>query len=361
MTSLGQTVAALRASRKPAAHVHGAKRLKPVRGFGSNPGQLDMKVHAPTDRKPGAALVVVVHGCTQTAEGYAAPAGWLDLADRFGFVVLAPEQVRANNGNLCFNWYEAGDARRDGGEAESIAQMVSHAVHAYDLDPRRVFITGLSAGGAMTSVMLATRPDLFAGGAIVAGLPYGVAGSLAEAFGAMSMTTPAPAATLGQAVRQATAHGGPWPTVSVWHGQSDTLVRPAAGEAVAAQWRDVHGAKGPARTARTPAGREFLVWMSEQGKPVVELHRIAGLGHGAPVKATGAGGCGHASPYTPEIGLSSSFEIALGWGLAELESAPPQEAANVGEAPQAARVPLGRSDAVAGVINDALRAAGLLR
>ncbi|MFN3931048.1 MAG: alpha/beta hydrolase family esterase [Brevundimonas sp.] len=365
MPRLGPTVAALRMPRMPGADAAGAGRLRTVAGSGSNPGRLVMKVHAPVDRGPGAALVVVLHGCTQTAEEYAAAAGWLDLADRFGFVVMTPEQARPNNPNLCFNWFQPGDIRRGAGEAESIAQMIAHTVGAYDLDASRVFITGLSAGGAMTSVMLATYPELFAGGAIVAGLPFGVAASVPEAMEAMAMTAAPSAATLGAAVRGASAHAGPWPTVSVWHGQADRVVRPAAGEAVAAQWRAVHGATGPAQTARTPDGRDFLVWLAPDGEPAVELHRVPGLGHGAPVRATGPNGCGHASLYTPETGVSSSFEIALGWGLVERDAAaapsgtrpPPRPAAMERPAP----VRPGPADGVSRVINDALRAAGLLQ
>lgn len=364
MPRLGQTIAALKSSKRADGNARANGRLRAVRGFGSNPGQLTMKVHAPAHIPAGAALVVVLHGCTQTAEDYAAPAGWLDLADRFGFVVLAPEQVRANNPNLCFNWYQTHDIQRGGGEAESIAQMVSHAIRTHGLDERRVFITGLSAGGAMTSVLLATHPAMFAAGAVVAGLPYGVAHSLPEAFEAMAIAAPPSDHELASLVRQATAHSGPWPTVSVWHGQADHVVRPAAGEAVAAQWRDVHGAMAEARAARTPDGREFVVWLSPDGDPVVELHRIPGLGHGAPVKAAGPNGCGHPSRYTPETGLSSSFEIALGWGLVQRDDT--ASLRDHGAAGQSSRLnppapSPGGSDAVTRVINDALRAAGLLR
>lgn len=365
MTRLGRTVALLKAIRPEAAPDSRPGRFTAVDGFGSNPGGLTMRLHVPLDRKPGAALVVVLHGCTQSAADYADPVGWLDLADRAGFAVLAPEQARANNANLCFNWFEPQDARRGRGEAESIAQMIAHAVRTCDLDPTRVFITGLSAGGAMASVMLAAYPQIFAGGAIVAGLPFGVAASLPQALQAMSMTSPPAGRTLGDAVRRETGHPGPWPPVSVWHGQADAVVKPAAGEAVAAQWRDVHGAVGPGRRARTPDGREFLVWLSPDGEPVVELHRITGLGHGAPVRAGDRNGCGRASRYTPETGISSTFEIAQGWGLVEREAAEPHErpraAADRTESRPGALRPPTASTGVAEVIDDALRSAGLLR
>jgi poly(hydroxyalkanoate) depolymerase family esterase len=361
MASLGRTVALLQA-RRGQDQIGRDARLAEIVGFGSNPGRLRMTLYVPKTRLPRAGLVVVLHGCTQTAAGYAAPAGWLDLADRFGFVVLAPEQQRGNNPTLCFNWHQAEDIARRGGEAESIAEMVSHALGAFDLDAGRVFITGFSAGGAMTAVLLATYPEVFAGGAIIAGLPYGVATSLGEALSAMSMPAPPAAGRLGDHVRRATAHAGPWPTVSVWHGQADGVVRPVAGAAAAAQWRDVHGVNAPPERTQTSGGREFLVWRTPAGRPVVEWHGIPGLAHGAPVHTHGPQACGSASQYTPEMGISSSFEIAAGWGLlgdassGGIEAAAAQRPESWNDAGQPAGVRSG-----ADFINDALRAAGLMR
>jgi len=128
MARLGETIAAItrlsKATKRTSVH-HPAGRLTEKLGFGPNPGDLRMLYHAPTGLEPGAPLVVVLHGCTQTAEGYADGAGWLTLADRYGFAVLAPEQQAANNPNLCFNWFEPGDTRRGAGEAASIRQMVA--------------------------------------------------------------------------------------------------------------------------------------------------------------------------------------------------------------------------------------------
>ena len=117
-----------------------------------NPGALRMLAFVPPGLAPGAPLVVVLHGCTQTAAGYDAAAGWSALATAHGFALLFPEQVRGNNANGCFNWFETGDSRRGGGEAASIAHAVAAAVAQHRLDPARVFITGLSAGGAMANI-----------------------------------------------------------------------------------------------------------------------------------------------------------------------------------------------------------------
>src|SRR3954468_572628 len=133
---------------------------------------------------------------------------------------FAREQ-RSYNPNGCFNWFQAGDIERGHGEALSIRQMVAKMVSDHGIDPARVFVTGLSAGGAMTSVMLATYPEVFAGGAIIAGLPYGIATNLQQALSGMYQSASRPAGELGELVRNASSHNRPWPKVSVWHGTND--------------------------------------------------------------------------------------------------------------------------------------------
>src|SRR5215217_7426775 len=126
-------------------------RLREVTGFGSNPGSLRMFAYVPDDLARTPAVVVILHGCLQTAAGYDYGAGWSTLADRYGFALLLPEQQTTNNPQRCFNWFQREDSTRDQGEALSIRQMVEYMSQTYGVDPRRVFVTGLSAGGAMTS------------------------------------------------------------------------------------------------------------------------------------------------------------------------------------------------------------------
>ena len=172
-----------------------------VTGFGANPGELKMFSFVPDELQPKPALVVVLHGCGQTASGYDLGAGWSSLAARYGFALLMPEQQASNNPNGCFNWFNPEDTARDSGEACSIRQMITRMVGDVGIDPHRVFVTGISAGGAMTSVMLATYPEVFAGGAIIAGLPFGVATNVREALSGMFQTPDRPAGELGDLVR----------------------------------------------------------------------------------------------------------------------------------------------------------------
>src|ERR1700677_3699822 len=188
MRSLSDTIerlAAFRARRDVQMPAAADDRLRDFPEFGSNPGALRARIFVPSSLTKDAPLVVVLHGCTQTAAAYDHGSGWSQLAEREGFALLFPEQQRANNPNLCFNWFVPGDIRRDGGEALSICQMIDAVLATYRLDRSRIFVTGLSAGGAMASAMLATYPELFAGGAIIAGLPHGSARSVQQAFDAM--------------------------------------------------------------------------------------------------------------------------------------------------------------------------------
>src|SRR5215207_8593007 len=202
--------------------------LDKVAAFGTNPGNLRMFRYLPADLATNSALVVVLHGCTQTAAGYDHGAGWSTLADRYGFALLMPEQQQSNNPNGCFNWFQPEDTQRGQGEVASINQMIEAMVREKGIDRKRVFVTGLSAGGAMTSAMLACYPDVFAAGAIVAGLPYGAATNVQQAFQSMFQCPSRSAQEWGDMVRSAASqHNGPWPRISVWHGSADKTVIPS--------------------------------------------------------------------------------------------------------------------------------------
>ncbi|WP_031335971.1 PHB depolymerase family esterase [Rhodopseudomonas sp. B29] len=284
--------------------------------FGDNPGALRMLSFVPEGLSGKIPLVVVLHGCTQTATDYEIGAGWCALARRYGFAVLAPEQRRSNNPNVCFNWFSSDDIRRDSGEAGSIRAMVEAMATSHPIDRARIFVTGLSAGGAMTAVMLATYPDVFAGGAVIAGLPYGVAHNVRAGLGAMRHAPTLSSQELGALVRHATQHKGPWPKLSVWHGSADRTVDPHNADALVRQWLDLHGLTEAPTTKGKVDGQRRLQWKNSSGEIVVESYSIADMAHGTPLGvAANDHPLGVAGPYLLAAGISSSYHIAQFFGL----------------------------------------------
>jgi len=295
-----------------------------VTGFGSNPGNLRMFKYVPAGLPASAPLVVAMHGCAQTASNYDAETGWQMLADRWQFALLLPQQQSANNASGCFNWFEAGDTARGQGEALSVKQMVDRMIADHGNAAGRVYATGLSAGGAMTAVMLATYPDVFAGGAIVSGLPYRCATSQSAAFSCMNPGSNLTPAQWGDKVRAASSWSGPWPVVSIWHGDGDFVVRPANLTESMEQWSNVHGIDQTADVSDTVAGYPHKVYKDAAGNARVETYTITGMGHGTPVDpGAGATQCGTAGAYILDVNLCSSYYIGRFWGLDNLDGVAP--------------------------------------
>ncbi|SOD50898.1 extracellular catalytic domain type 1 short-chain-length polyhydroxyalkanoate depolymerase [Pseudoxanthomonas wuyuanensis] len=295
-----------------------------VTGFGSNPGNLRMFKYVPPGLPAGAPLVVALHGCAQSASSYDAETGWQMLADRWRFTLLLPQQQSGNNSSSCFNWFETADTARGQGEPLSIKQMVDRMKADHGSDASRIYVTGLSAGGAMAAVMMATYPDVFAGGAIVAGLPYRCASSQSAAFGCMNPGSDLTPAQWGDKVRAASGHAGPWPTVSIWHGDADYVVRPANLTESMEQWTNVHGIDQTADASDTVAGYPHRVYKDAGGNPRVETFTITGMGHGTPVDpGSGESQCGSAGAYILDANICSSYYIGRFWGLDDLDGNAP--------------------------------------
>ncbi len=291
--------------------------LDVVGDFGANPGRLEMRVHVPPVLPPAPALVVVLHGCTQNA-GYAEGAGWTELANAHGFVVLCPQQTTSNNPKTCFNWFDPRHTTRGEGEAASIRAMIEHAAVTYGIDRSRIFVTGLSAGGAMTAAMLAAYPEVFAGGAIVAGLPYGSAHNVQSALESMFQGRTKSPAQWGDLVRANSPHRGPWPKLSVWHGDADSTVKVMNAAEIVKQWRDVHGLPEVPSERDTLDGQPRAVWRDAAGAAVIEQVTIAGMGHGTPLCVAREGG-GTAGPFLLDVGVASTRHIAAFWGLIDAQ------------------------------------------
>ncbi len=312
-----------------AASTAGAATLREFAGFPLNPGNLIMNVYVPDGLQPGSALVVALHGCTQSVTDYDDETGWTALADRLGFALVLPEQPLSNHPGRCFSWYDSDHATRDGGETRSIKGMVDAMVTHFGIDRRRVFVTGLSAGGAMAAVMLATYPDVFAGGGIIAGIPYGCARSFATATVCMVRDDNRPAADWRALVTGASDHTGPWPRVSVWHGLDDLIINPGNARELTKQWAAVHGIDGTPDAEERTETYVYRAYQDGAGRTMVESYFIKDMGHAVPVDPDA--GCGRDRQWWPDYmsdrGVCASERLARFWGLDRPSSdgsAPPE-------------------------------------
>jgi poly(hydroxyalkanoate) depolymerase family esterase len=339
-------------------------RLSDFDWTGPNPGNLHARAYVPEGMEGPAPLVVVLHGCTQDAAVYDHGSGWSTLADRHGFILLFPEQRRANNPMLCFNWFSGDDTTRGRGEAASIRAMIEAMKKAHGVDPERIFVTGLSAGGAMASAMLATYPEVFAAGAIIAGVAYGCAADVTEAFDCMGGRARSDAGELGARVRRASSHGGPWPRVQVWQGSADRTVVASNADAIVSQWTDLHGVGPEPDLSDRVESYPRHAWLGAAGEPLVEHYEITGMAHGIPLDGRGEDALGEAGAHMLDVGLSSTARIAAFFGVApEPEEAPQAARPSTAAAPRkpAAAGPGPRASGPQEIIEDALRKAGLMR
>jgi poly(hydroxyalkanoate) depolymerase family esterase len=296
--------------------------LTKVDSFGTNPGALAMYEYVPAGLPAGKPLVVVLHGCTQTAADME-HAGWNALADQRGFAVVYPEQQTANNSVRCFNWAgEYGDPAnlvRGQGENQSIIQIIDHAIAAHSSDASRVYIVGFSAGGAFAAVMLATWPDRFAGGAIMSGVPYRCATSVSGAYSCQSPGVDKSAVAWGDLVRAASSFTGARPPIQIWHGASDTTVVPANQRELIDQWTNVAGADATADDMQTIAGAtrtQFKVGP----KVVVESYAIPSMGHAVVIGGTGCPAT--AASYFEDHGICATVRAADFFGLGTVGPGP---------------------------------------
>jgi poly(hydroxyalkanoate) depolymerase family esterase len=294
--------------------------LTAVEGFGSNPGGLAMYAYFPEQMPAHAPLVVAMHGCLMDAEDYA-NAGWNELADLWKYYVVYPETSTSMS---CFAWYDPASASRDQGQALSIKQMVDYMVAHYDVDTSRIYVTGLSAGGAMTAVMLAAYPDLFAAGAPMAGVPYRCASSAYTSGFCMSPGIIHTPQDWGDRVREAfPGYTGRYPRVSIWQGAADLTVSTINLGELAKQWTDVHGIDDVPDVSAHEKTATHEQYRDDAGETLVETWMVDGMGHGTAVEPgwEPANGCGQAGSFVLSAGICSTWYAARFFGLEPSEPA----------------------------------------
>ncbi|MCY7354710.1 MAG: PHB depolymerase family esterase [Lysobacter sp.] len=267
------------------ASVAPATRTKPAlpgefasRSFTNHAGTRAYKLYIPARywSDPGAPvpMVVMLHGCTQSPDDFAAGTRMNALAEQHGFLVVYPAQAANANGSKCWNWFRSEDQGRDRGEPSLIAGITREVAAEYRVDARRIFVAGLSAGAAMAVILGATYPELYAAVGAHSGLPYGAAHDMPSAFGAMK----------GGAVRRRSPLGQGVPTI-VFHGDHDRTVDVKNGAAVVEQatvwYSEVSGLHASVEQGAGVGGRTYrrTVYADAANHPLVEDWLLHGAGH----------------------------------------------------------------------------------
>jgi poly(hydroxyalkanoate) depolymerase family esterase len=288
---LGEALATLRHTELPRFSLDALAGVRPrkaleipdgaqflSRSFACAAGSRNYKLYIPRRPHTGRrALLVMLHGGTQDADDFAAGTRMNALAEEHGFIVAYPNQSKTANASLCWNWFAPENQMRGRGEPAIIAGITSEIVADYDVDPARVFVAGLSAGGAMAAVMGATYPDLYAAVGVHSGLPYRSAADLPSAFAAMR----GDAAPRGRRSRKSRGAADDSPRIRtiVFHGDADNIVHSSnAANMVEAERPGESVERAEARHAAIRAHTR-TVTRDKTGAVVVEQWLVHGSGH----------------------------------------------------------------------------------
>jgi poly(hydroxyalkanoate) depolymerase family esterase len=282
--------------------------------FSNNAGSRVYKVYVPAGESDASrAMIVMLHGCTQSADDFAAGTQMNRLADEHGFLVVYPEQPAQANASKCWNWFKPQDQLRGAGEPSLIAGIASEVARQHGADPRRIYVAGLSAGAAMAVVLGETYPELFAGVGAHSGLPYGSAHDVPSALAAMKggrRGMPGLKNVAGAAAtpRRKAVQAVP---IIVFHGDRDHTVQQTNGEHIVQQARDAHcaqtgdaGLQVSTQSGVASGGGRFsrTVHTDTDGQVRIESWTLHGAGH--------AWSGGHASgSYTDGTGPDASAEM----------------------------------------------------
>lgn len=239
--------------------------------FRNASGQRGYKLYVPPHLDAGPRpLVVMLHGCTQDADDFAAGTAMNEAAREQGFYVLYPVQARSTNPQKCWNWFKHNHQRRDRGEPSILADMTREVIEGHAIDAGRVYVAGLSAGGAMAAILAETYPELYAAAGVHSGLAPGAASDLPSALSAMK----------GAQVKACTQAGSGVPTI-VFHGDHDSTVHPRNAESVIAASAGPDLQDETLRVAATIGKRATTrhVYRNTAGTIVAERWDVHGAGH----------------------------------------------------------------------------------
>jgi poly(hydroxyalkanoate) depolymerase family esterase len=283
----------LGSARQAPVHVPEGARFE-ERTFSNDVGSRTYKVYVPSGYTgQSLPVVVMLHGCTQDPDDFAAGTRMNEVAEEQTFLVAYPRQPQSANMQKCWNWFNAGDQQRESGEPSLIAGIAMQVVEEFSADPARVYVAGLSAGGAAAAIMAATYPDIFAAVGVHSGLACGAARDMPSAFAAMG----------GGGTIRPRGEGPRVPTI-VFHGDADRTVNPCNSDHVIAQARQEAALTKRVTHGETPGGMAYTrtVQLDASGEEALEQWVLHGAGH------AWSGGSASGS-YTDSRGPDASREM----------------------------------------------------
>ena len=251
-----------------------------TRSYRDQAGSLAYKLYIPSRyrRDQTVPLVVMLHGCKQSPDDFAAGTRMNALAEKHTCLIAYPAQTAFANALKCWNWFSPGDQRRGHGEPSLIAGITRQIMRDYSVDRQRVYLAGLSAGGAAAAIMGTTYPDLYAAIGVHSGLAYGAASDVSSAFAAMRQAKLVPT----NRARDAERYRRSVPTI-VFHGDQDTTVHPGNGDAVIARAKETTtpDLRLSVQYGRVPGGHAYsrTVQRDASGRAILEQWVIHGSGH----------------------------------------------------------------------------------
>lgn len=244
-------------------------------------GARDYHGYVPTSYRPGVAmpLLVALHGCTENDVGFELLSGWARVAEERGFIVVFPDQNNFANPAGCWNWFLSSNRHRGMGEPALIAGITNKVRSQYSVDAKRIYVTGVSAGGVMANIMAIAYPDMYAATSILAGCEYDC-DILQQQSGAAAGT---------KAIAEMGSRRRAVPAI-IFQGTADLVVPPATADRIAAQWATIDGIDAVAdqvEYGQVPGGRSYTrtTYRDAAGQSLIEQYMIDGAGHAYP------GGC----------------------------------------------------------------------
>ncbi len=284
--------------------------IRQLNEFGDNPGNLSATFFKPADNTDS--LVVLLHGCGQNAEWLADHTGLLSGSKREQFALLLPQQDKSNNIQLCYNWFSPADHLAGQGETASLINMIETA--RKQSGANKIYIVGLSAGGAMATSLIAQYPSTFRGAGIIAGVGYPCADTLVKALSCMKSGSAYEAQKLADIVKQLHTKPMVWPNISLFSGSMDAIVSPINSRQMYDQWQLIMNTNASVSIPEIPDGISVERMQNESNKSFIELIMIDGIGHGWPINSQ-ATNAGKAAPFVLESPINVTDYLIDVWGI----------------------------------------------